>query len=122
VQPWPIPAAIPAVPDFLDDAAKAEWVRLAGELHKLGRLTALDVAVFAAYCSAYGHLVELQQQLSRKQLTAAARAQLTKMARAASRDVLRYGAEFGLSPQSRRRFADVPAAPPDPLDKFLGTA
>ena len=47
----------------LNSSAKAEWKRLAGEMHRLGILTSLDRAALAAYCQAYGRWVEAERKL-----------------------------------------------------------
>ena len=48
----PISSKPPAPPAYLTGHALAVWSELAGELHKLGLLTPLDVSVFATYCDA----------------------------------------------------------------------
>lgn len=45
---------IPPCPGHLSIEAKAEWKRLAPQLEALRLITALDMAVFAMYCQAYG--------------------------------------------------------------------
>jgi P27 family predicted phage terminase small subunit len=55
--------AIPTCPSHLCPSAKAEWKRLAHELHELGVLTHLDRAALAAYCQAYGRWVEAERKL-----------------------------------------------------------
>jgi len=56
-------------PDFrpppgLDDVAKKEWRRLAGELAALGLLTRADRAVFAVYCQSWSDWVQLTAKLN----------------------------------------------------------
>jgi len=55
--------AIPTCPAHLCPSAKAEWKRLAQQLHTLGIFTALDRAVLAGYCQAYGRWVEAERKL-----------------------------------------------------------
>jgi P27 family predicted phage terminase small subunit len=55
--------AIPTCPAHLCPSAKAEWKRLACQLHSLGVLTELDRAPLAAYCQAYGRWVEAERKL-----------------------------------------------------------
>src|SRR3989304_3311411 len=43
----------PTCPSWLSPQAKAEWRRLAPELERLGLLTHLDRAAFAAYCQSF---------------------------------------------------------------------
>src|SRR5258707_15348900 len=47
------PAEPPEALAFLVGHACDEWYRIAGGLHQLGLLTALDVMPLAAYCQAY---------------------------------------------------------------------
>ena len=61
-EPKPI-RAIPTCPAHLCPSAKAEWKRLASQLHTLGILSALDRASLAAYCQAYGRWVEAERKL-----------------------------------------------------------
>src|SRR5689334_7039238 len=63
VEPQP-EAAIPTCPEHLDKAAKQEWDRLAQELHQLGLLTRLDMAVLAAYCQCWARWVAAERQLA----------------------------------------------------------
>jgi P27 family predicted phage terminase small subunit len=48
-----IAPVVPNAPDFLAGDARAEWDRLAPELHALGLLRTVDVNCFAAYCMAF---------------------------------------------------------------------
>jgi P27 family predicted phage terminase small subunit len=54
---------VPTCPQHLCPTAKAEWKRLARELHTLGILTSLDRSALAAYCQSYGRWVEAEQRL-----------------------------------------------------------
>ncbi len=54
---------IPTCPAHLCPTAKAEWKRLAAQLHMLGMLTTLDRAVLAGYCQAYGRWAEAERKL-----------------------------------------------------------
>ncbi len=50
----PKPAnSLPTCPAHLSPTAKAEWKRLAGEMHRLGIVSQLDRVALAAYCQAY---------------------------------------------------------------------
>ncbi len=44
---------LPEPPAHLDAEARAEWDRLALQLHSMRLLTPIDAAVFAAYCQCY---------------------------------------------------------------------
>ena len=59
-EPKPRPA-MPTCPAHLCPSAKAEWKRLARELHALSILSNLDRAALAGYCQAYGRWVEAEK-------------------------------------------------------------
>src|SRR5262245_36689271 len=57
LHPGPQPTQTDEPPEplpFLSETAKAEWRRVAPELHRLGLLTILDHVIFGTYCAAYG--------------------------------------------------------------------
>lgn len=56
-------AQAPPPPRHLTATAKAEWRRLSKELHLLGLLSELDVAVFASYCDSFATWVEARRAL-----------------------------------------------------------
>jgi P27 family predicted phage terminase small subunit len=56
--------AKPTCPAHLSPTAKAEWRRIAHQLHEVGLLTVLDRAAFAGYCQAYGRWVEAERKLA----------------------------------------------------------
>ncbi len=55
--------SMPTCPAHLSPTAKAEWKRLAGEMHRLGIVSQLDRAALAAYCQAYGRWAEAEKKL-----------------------------------------------------------
>lgn len=119
---------VPDVPAHLDATAKAEWTRLADELHRLGLLTIVDSAALAAYCQAYSRWAcaerEFQQGGSQMVVVtpngALVQNPLIGIVNKAWQVMHRYLTEFGLSPSSRVRLAHGgPAEVEDPLDKFL---
>src|SRR5437773_5149088 len=61
--PQPAPERVDP-PDFLLPQALAEWRRLTPELVRLGFLTPLDRAVFAAYCQSYGNWLQAETALA----------------------------------------------------------
>lgn len=60
-----VAAMVPAPPAWLDGQARAEWKRIAPELHKLGLLTDIDVTQLAAYCQAYADVVARKRDLDK---------------------------------------------------------
>ncbi len=62
VEPKP-EVRVPTCPAHLNPSAKAEWKRLAREMHVLRIISDLDRAALAAYCQAYGRWVEAERKL-----------------------------------------------------------
>jgi P27 family predicted phage terminase small subunit len=129
-----IPETVPEPPDFLHSYACDEWYRVVPELHRLGLLTVLDVMPLASYCAAYCHWRQAAEALSRVTAlnpdTSAGllvkRADgnptpnpLIGIARKASADMVRYAAEFGMSPAARARISAGVGFEPPP-NKFDG--
>ena len=112
----------PEPPTYLSKYAISEWQRTAPELHRLGLLTILDEASFAAYCSAYGLWRMAEEQLAQEDLVAPGSERntvvnpLLKIATQAARDLIRFGSQFALTPSSRARTA--PGLPPNQPSKF----
>jgi phage terminase small subunit len=53
--------AVPTCPAHLNPSAKAEWKRLARQMHVLGMISHLDRAALAPYCQAYGRWAEAER-------------------------------------------------------------
>lgn len=62
-QSQPVFTGTPKCPPWLGERAQIEWKRVAPQLMKLGMLTAVDMAVFAAYCQAFGDYVDLTVEI-----------------------------------------------------------
>ena len=113
---------IPTCPAHLNPSGKAEWKRLAGEMHRLGILTDLDRAALSAYCQAYGRWVEAEKKLKETPLLiklpsgyiqpspwlAIANKQLELMHK--------YLGDLGLSPVSRTRVSTTTPPGPKPWE------
>ncbi|MDI2078260.1 phage terminase small subunit P27 family [Bradyrhizobium sp. Mp27] len=112
-EPQPeIAADVPEPPPFITGYAADEWWKTAPELHRLGLLSRVDVPAFAAYCHAYGQWRMAAESLARMQSNDpimnaqivktkygdAAANPLVSIARKHASDVMRYAAEFGLTP------------------------
>ena len=108
------PAATPDAPAFLNGYAAEEWQRVAEELFNLRLLTVVDIQPLAAYCQAYAIWRTAVERLA----TVAAGEPETKglssgtsqnslllTIRQTSNDMVRFAAEFGLTPSSRSRFS-----------------
>lgn len=122
------PVMTPGMPEWLDEEARAEWLRVAPMLEGLGVLAEADRAALAAYCAAQSLAVQATRQYQREGLmpkpkkgSKMARVHLmVKVAQEARAQALRIGAEFGLTPAARTR---VSAPPPkekgDETEEFL---
>lgn len=122
------PRAVPALPEppaHLSTAALEEWKRLAPELARLGVLTSLDRAALAGYCQAYADWIEAEAKLRQHgKLMRGHRGRLVKSPYVRLRDsalvlMLKFSAEFGLTPSSRSRVVAAPPEPDDPADKYF---
>src|SRR5262245_48488037 len=112
----PARSEVPEPPDFLCPYGREEWVRLASELCALGVLTELDLTCFAAYTETYARWRWAVEAL---QASGGANPALARAARIASSDLLRHGAEFGLSPVSRLRLRIGIADPPSKFSALI---
>ena len=108
--PQPTPSETPPEPlSFLNEAAKAEWRRLAPELHRLRLLTPLDLAVFGAYCCSFGRWMTAESLLETEGPTTKGSTgntvvhPLVKVATQSARDLCHYASEFGLTPCARAK-------------------
>jgi P27 family predicted phage terminase small subunit len=118
----PLADSLPTCPAHLSPTAKAEWKRLARELHRLGIVSQLDRAALAAYCQAYGRWVEAERVLKEtppliklpsgyiqpSPWLGISNKQLELMQR--------FMSELGLSPVSRSRVQILPSLIPKPWE------
>ena len=126
--------SLPEPPDHLNEDARAEWARIADELSVLGILTRLDRGSLAAYCQAYGRWRQAEAALSRMAERDATtdglmirtkggnliQNPLVGTANKAMADMMRYAAEFGLTPSARSRVDGVAHDTGwSPADEFL---
>src|SRR5690349_14347556 len=110
-EPQPTPG-IPDAPAWLDDVARACWMRTAGELHRLGVLTMIDGDALAAYCVAWSEFCKARDFVAANGQTyyvkdkdgkpkVAMQWPQVSILRNMMVQVLRYQQEFGLTPSSR---------------------
>lgn len=125
--------ALPKPPPFLTADAVEEWNRIARQLFNLGVLAEIDRAALAAYCQAYGRWAQaekaLKQMAERDHLTGglmiktsngnAIQNPLVGTANKAASDMMRYAAEFGMTPSARSRITATPPEQED-RDEFFG--
>jgi len=110
---------LPAPPPELSADARIEWDRIAGDLHRIGVLSGIDRAALAAYCQAYGRWIVAERAIAkmaeRDHLTEglmikttngnAVQNPLVGTANKAMADMVRYAAEFGMTPSARSRIS-----------------
>ncbi len=114
--------SVPTCPAHLSPTAKAEWKRLAAEMHRLGIISQLDRAALAAYCQAYGRWTEAEKKL--KETPALIKLpsgyiQPSPWLGIANKqlDIMhKFMGELGLSPVSRSRVSKLPHLGPKPWD------
>ncbi|HEY9092845.1 phage terminase small subunit P27 family [Parasphingorhabdus sp.] len=129
----PVPA-LPDPPPHLSADALEEWGRVAQQLHRIGLLCEVDRAALAAYAQAYGRWVQAERAIAKMaekdQLTGglmiktsngnAIQNPLVGTANKAAADMMRYAAEFGMTPSARTRItAETPAESEDPAERFF---
>jgi P27 family predicted phage terminase small subunit len=115
---------VPEPPAYLSGYARDEWLRLAPSLHRIGCLTVLDLSVFAVYCATVGRWMQCEELLAKMAAGDPVTTGLTvrtgpgsltqhpiyRVAVEAARDMLKYAAEFGLTPSTRTRIGNGVAA------------
>jgi P27 family predicted phage terminase small subunit len=117
---------LPEPPAELSGDARKEWDRVAPELYRMGLLTALDRSALAAYCQVYGRWVQAERGIAEGGLLSTTikgnliQNALVGIANKAMADMVRYAAEFGMTPSARTRLrtsADV--RPRDPAEDYF---
>lgn len=123
----------PTPPAHLSDEAKVEWGRVIAVLVQLKLMTQLDRASLAAYCQAYGRWVQAERALAamaeKDLLTRALMIKtsggnaiqnpLVGIANKAQADMVRYAAEFGMTPSARTRLqAGASGSNENPFEAF----
>lgn len=126
------PTATPNPPSFIVGYAREEWERIAASLAPTGMLTDVDLAALASYCQSYAIWRQATEAINKMaasdMLTGglmiktsngnAIQNPLVGTANKAASDMVRYAAEFGMTPSARSRLAlDAPGAP---ASKFAG--
>ncbi len=117
-QPEQLPD-VPEPPPFITGYAADEWWITGTELHRLGLLTKVDIPALACYCHAFGQWRMAAESLAKMQANDpimngmiiktkygdAAINPLVSIVRKHAGDVVRYAAEFGLTPAARSRIS-----------------
>ena len=112
----------PTPPAFLCDDAKVEWGRVCSALFSAGLMTELDRAALSAYCAAYGRWAQAERAINamagkdginaalliKTKEGNAIQNPLVGIANKARADVVRFAAEFGMTPSARSRVTATP--------------
>jgi P27 family predicted phage terminase small subunit len=128
------PVELPEPPDFLTEEARAEWFRIGEELRRLRLLTIADTRPLAAYCQSFGRWADAERAIKlmaerdpvtkglmvKGSLGNPVQNPLCKIAANAARDMVRYAAEFGLTPAARARIAAGVDGGGEAPSKFAG--
>jgi P27 family predicted phage terminase small subunit len=102
---------VPECPAHLNDEAKAEWNRLAPQLAQLRILTALDMAVLAAYCVSFSRWADAERHVQESGAVVRSPAGYPQVspwlsvAHESLRQMRAFAVELGLSPSSRARLS-----------------
>ena len=125
--------AMPEAPAHLSEQALEEWERVCVEMYNAGILSNLDRAALGAYCQAYGRWVQAERALAKfaerdaatsglmikTQSGNAIQNPLVGSANKAMADMMRYAAEFGMTPSARSRIMAIERGETDdPFAKF----
>jgi P27 family predicted phage terminase small subunit len=111
----------PPPPDCVRGYALDTWWTVGPELHRLGLLTTVDRAVFAAFCVAAGRWRTAEENLARLAERGATDAEarvLQRLSRQSADAMLRYAGELGCTPRARQRLTG--GLGPPPTNKFAG--
>jgi P27 family predicted phage terminase small subunit len=126
----PTPAAVletHAPPEWLDDAAKAEWRRVAPILVRNGLLTEMDLDALTAYCHAWCVWKDANAKIRQFGMVIKSPSgypipsPYLPIANKAMLQMKGLMSDFGMTPSARTHVsrAKDPAAPANPLQRFL---
>lgn len=116
---------MPTAPSFLSDEARKEWRRMGKHLLGMGLVTEIDKAMLAAYCSAWGRLVDAEAKLAATGSVIKApsgfivQSPYLAIVNKAIEQLTKIAPEFGMSPSSRTRVKATPKPKEkSPLEKL----
>lgn len=117
---------IPTCPAFLGSQGRAEWQRIAGQLHRIGMLAKVDRPLLAVHCETWEIYAAAAAKLKKDGViidgkNGPARHPATIVLNAAAEKLMQTAAHFGLSPATRARlgrFIGVPQEPDQPEDEL----
>lgn len=97
----PVIAHEEPAPDWMNDAAQAEWRRIMPEVVERGALTDLDRGTFENYCVAVGRVRQFEAML--KSCEAGDFLKISRAQAAQINQAKQLAAELGLTPMGRSR-------------------
>lgn len=113
-------------PEWLDDAAKREWERVAPMLIRNGLLTEMDVDALTAYCQAYSTWKEASQKIKLFGMVIKGpnefvmQSPYLPIANKALATVRAFMVEFGMTPSARTRVSNAgKKTAANPLERFI---
>lgn len=124
-EPKPRADRMPPCPKHLDRIARSEWRRTGRELRKLGLLTVVDRAAFAAYCQSYSTWIQAQEAIAKHGMLVKAPSgypmvsPYVSIANQALKQMRAFLAEFGMTPSARSRVQVADPEEPDPFAEYL---
>lgn len=122
-------SGMPTCPSWLLPAARTEWQRLCGRLNRMGVLTVIDRAAFAAYCQSYARWKQAQEHISAEGATYETENGMHRpnpwvaICNTEQRLMMQAASEFGLTPSARSRImasAGVGKDETDEMEALLG--
>jgi P27 family predicted phage terminase small subunit len=125
-EPTPAPADPQRPPpEWMDDAAKAEWVRVAPMLARNGLLTEMDVDALSCYCQAWCTWRAASDQIRKFGMVVKAKngfpmqSPYVPIANKAMLAMKGFMTEFGMTPSARAHVSvQVEVQTPNPLDRY----
>ena len=125
--------AIPTPPHHLNTYAKKEWKRISKELYNLGLLSGIDRAALGAYCAAFSRWRSAELAINRAAKKDPLHSGLViktsndnyvqnpavGIANKAMADMIKYAAEFGMTPSARTRIQTSPLVDDEPEEEFF---
>jgi P27 family predicted phage terminase small subunit len=109
------------MPDWMSDAAKAQWPEVAKQLNDAGLLTVIDAPALALYCEAFARWKDANDNIVKFGAVIKApsgfpiQSPFLAIANKAHAQMVKLLAEFGMTPSSRSR---VSVKKPDPAEQY----
>ena len=123
-----IAPGIPPCPKHLNDEERQLWYEIGEELYKLGVLTNVDAGVFEVYVTALAMMRRVKPEIEKALIFqgpngGAVHNPYLAIHNKAKEQVMKAGAELGLSPASRSRVSvKKPKEEADPFKEFEANA